>query len=71
MASKLNSETMEKDAKATALKHICNMLQRPDQLEKIDQLKRRVKRNIVSIFCHHSMNSPPTCFFVVFYLRAY
>ena len=38
---------MEKDAYLTALKQVSNMLQRPDQLDNIEQYKRRVKRNLV------------------------
>lgn len=46
--SNLNVEALEREAYQTALKHVANMLQRPDQLDKIEQYKKRVKRNIVS-----------------------
>ena len=40
---------LEEDAKTTALKHVINMLQRPGQLEKVEQYKRRVERKKVSV----------------------
>lgn len=40
---------LEEDAKTTALKHVVNMLQRPGQLEKVEQYKRRVERKKVSV----------------------
>lgn len=46
--SKVNIEALEKETYKTALKQVSNMLQRPDQLEKIEQYKRRVKSNIVT-----------------------
>ncbi len=46
--SKVSIEALEKEGYQTALKQVSNMLQRPDQLEKIEHYKRRVKRNIVS-----------------------
>ncbi|XP_017461316.1 PREDICTED: exocyst complex component 3-like, partial [Rhagoletis zephyria] len=46
--SKVSIEALEKEGYQTALKQVSNMLQRPDQLEKIEHYKRRVKRNINS-----------------------
>lgn len=40
---------MEKDAKSAASKHIINMLQRPGQLEKVTQHKRRIERKKASV----------------------
>ncbi|KAJ8322023.1 hypothetical protein KUTeg_000494, partial [Tegillarca granosa] len=40
---------MESEAKAAATKHISSLLQRPDQLEKVDQYKRRVTRKKASV----------------------
>lgn len=43
----MDVEELELEAKATAAKHVSNMLQRPDQLEKVEQYKRRVVRKKV------------------------
>lgn len=40
---------METEAKENATKHISNLLQRPDQLEKVDQYKRRIMRKKASV----------------------
>ncbi|KAK9497914.1 hypothetical protein O3M35_003813 [Rhynocoris fuscipes] len=45
----MDIELLEKDAQATATKHVINMLQRPGQLEKVEQYKRRVSRKKVSV----------------------
>ncbi|KAG1665256.1 Exocyst complex component 3 [Nymphon striatum] len=45
----MDVEELEVEAKATAAKHVSNMLQRPDQLEKVDQYKRRVVRKKASV----------------------
>ncbi|KAF4533326.1 hypothetical protein B566_EDAN004447 [Ephemera danica] len=45
----MNFESLEAEAKATATKHVINMLQRPDQLEKVEQYKRRVGRKKASV----------------------
>ncbi|XP_073990576.1 exocyst complex component Sec6 [Rhodnius prolixus] len=45
----MDIEVLEKDAQATATKHVINMLQRPGQLEKVEQYKRRVSRKKVSV----------------------
>lgn len=45
----MDIEQLEKQAKATATKHVINMLQRPGQLEKVEQYKRRVTRKKVSV----------------------
>lgn len=42
-------EKLENEAKATAAKHVINMLQRTGQLEKVDQFKRRVSRKKISV----------------------
>ncbi|XP_067000156.2 exocyst complex component 3 [Anabrus simplex] len=42
-------EQLEAEAKATAAKHVINMLQRPGQLEKVEQYKRRVGRKKASV----------------------
>jgi len=42
-------EKLENEAKATAAKTVINMLQRPGQLEKVDQFKRRVSRKKISV----------------------
>ncbi|GLH02675.1 Exocyst complex component 3 [Gryllus bimaculatus] len=42
-------EQLEAEAKATAAKHVINMLQRPGQLEKVEQYKRRVSRKKASV----------------------
>lgn len=44
----MDVETLEAEGKATAAKHVANMLQRPDQLEKVEQYKKRVLRKKVS-----------------------
>uniref|UniRef100_A0A146ME14 Exocyst complex component 3 n=2 Tax=Lygus hesperus TaxID=30085 RepID=A0A146ME14_LYGHE len=45
----MNIEQSEKEAMATATKHVINMLQRPGQLEKVEQYKRRVTRKKISV----------------------
>ncbi|CAB0008656.1 unnamed protein product [Nesidiocoris tenuis] len=45
----MNIDQAEKEAMATATKHVINMLQRPGQLEKVEQYKRRVTRKKVSV----------------------
>lgn len=40
---------MEAEAKENAAKHISSLLQRPDQLEKVDQYKRRIMRKKASV----------------------
>lgn len=42
-------QQLEAEAKLAAIKEIKNMFQRPGQLEKVDQYKRRVKRKIASV----------------------
>ncbi|KAF7992715.1 hypothetical protein HCN44_005059 [Aphidius gifuensis] len=42
-------QKLEEEAKATATKHVINMLQRPDQLEKVEQYKRRISRKKSSV----------------------
>lgn len=40
---------LEAEAKQAAIKDVKNMLQRPGQLEKVDQYKHRVSRKKVSV----------------------
>ncbi|CAG2118198.1 unnamed protein product, partial [Medioppia subpectinata] len=49
MINAMNIEALEAEARQTAIKHVSNMLQRPDQLEKVDQYKRRVIRKKTSV----------------------
>ncbi|CAD6236665.1 GSCOCG00008226001-RA-CDS [Cotesia congregata] len=42
-------QKLEEEAKATATKHVMNMLQRPGQLEKVEQYKRRITRKKASV----------------------
>ncbi|XP_008560386.1 exocyst complex component 3 [Microplitis demolitor] len=42
-------QKLEEQAKATATKHVINMLQRPGQLEKVEQYKRRITRKKASV----------------------
>lgn len=45
---KFDIPNLNKEAKLNAIKHICNVLQRPHQLEKVDQHKKRILRKNVS-----------------------
>lgn len=45
----MDVEQLETEAKTTAAKHVANILQRPDQLEKVEQYKRRVSRKKASV----------------------
>ncbi|KAL5013228.1 hypothetical protein ScPMuIL_007498 [Solemya velum] len=40
---------LEAEAKSSAAKHVSNLLQRPEQLEKVDQYRRRVARKKASV----------------------
>ncbi|XP_043269347.1 exocyst complex component 3 [Venturia canescens] len=42
-------QKLEEGAKATGTKHVINMLQRPGQLEKVEQYKRRIARKKASV----------------------
>lgn len=44
-----NFQKLEEDAKTSATKHVINMLQRPGQLEKVEQYKYRIGRKKVSV----------------------
>ena len=46
----MDTESLEAEARLTAIKHVATMLQRPDQLEKVDQYKKRIARKKVTIF---------------------
>ncbi|RWS07562.1 exocyst complex component 3-like protein, partial [Dinothrombium tinctorium] len=46
---RMEIESLEAEAKQTAHKHVANLLQRPDQLEKVEQYKRRVIRKKASV----------------------
>lgn len=48
-AVKVNMRELEATAKAAATAHIINMFQRPGQLEKVDQFKRRLARKKGSV----------------------
>lgn len=48
----MDLEALEKEAHAAAAKHVANLLQRPDQLEKLEQYKRRVMRKKVTNYNH-------------------
>ncbi|XP_044742175.1 exocyst complex component 3 [Chrysoperla carnea] len=49
MKTEMNIEKKEAEAKAMAVKHVINMLQRQGQLEKVEQYKRRVSNKKASI----------------------
>lgn len=49
MAAKSSMRELEESAKAAANSHIINMLQRPGQLEKVEQFKRRLIRKKASV----------------------
>lgn len=45
---KIDIPNLNKEAKLNAIKHVCNVLQRSHQLEKVDQHKKRILRKNVS-----------------------
>ncbi|RWS26204.1 exocyst complex component 3-like protein, partial [Leptotrombidium deliense] len=45
----MDIEALEAEAKKTAAKHVANLLQRPDQLEKVENYKRRAMRKKASV----------------------
>ncbi|XP_014257420.1 exocyst complex component 3 [Cimex lectularius] len=45
----MDIKQLEKDAKTTATNYVINMLQRPGQLEKVEQYHRRVTRKKISV----------------------
>ena len=40
----MDTTALDREAESTALKHVSMMLQRPDQLEKVEQYKKRISR---------------------------
>lgn len=46
----MDAEAIEKEAHAAALVQVAQMFQRPDQLEKLDTLKKRADRKKVITF---------------------
>lgn len=44
----MDMEALEKDAKEASVKHVVNMFQKPGQLEKVEQYKRRIARKSLS-----------------------
>lgn len=48
-AEAMNVEALEKEARASAIKQVANLLQRPDQLEKVEEYKRRYSRKKASV----------------------
>lgn len=51
----VNVDLLGRETDQNALRTVSNMLQRADQLEKIEQIKKRVKRNIVSLVCSSNL----------------
>ena len=47
---KIDIPNLNKEAQLNAIKHVCNVFQRPHQLEKVDQHKKRILRKNVSVF---------------------
>nr|CAG4640730.1 EOG090X03GO [Eulimnadia texana] len=45
----MNVQALEEEARQSAIKHVANMLQRSDQLEKVEQYRRRVARKKASV----------------------
>ena len=48
---KIDIPNLNKEAKLNAIKHVCNVLQRSHQLEKVDQHKKRILRKNVGQQC--------------------